>query len=194
MAFTWVDLDAPCGSKGISGVIIPRKTVSELQKVVGEGNDEPVLIELSDTRIRFSISSLILTSKLIDGTFPEYHKVIPSTNKRKLIVNRAAFAASVNRISTVSGNRGRAVKLSITTDQLILTANNPDSGTAEDHLAVEYSGDAMEIGFNFRYLLDIASHLSGEDMMFMLADSCSPALIRDVKMKNALYVLMPMRI
>lgn len=189
-----VELEAPHGSEGMPGIIIPRKTVGELHKLLGEEIDEPVLIELSDAKIRFSIGSVVLTSKLIDGTFPEYQRVIPVANDKKLVLNRAAFSASVDRVSTISSDRGRAVKLSIAADQLTLTVNNPDSGTAEDQLPAEYKDEAMEIGFNSRYLLDITSQLSGEDVIFMLADTGSPTLVRESEMADALYVLMPMRV
>jgi len=189
-----VELDAPHGTEEMPGVIIPRKTVGELQKLLGEENEAPVLVELSDTKIRFRIGSIILTSKLIDGTFPEYQRVIPVANDKKLVIDRAAFSASVDRVSTISSDRGRAVKLSIVADQLTLTVNNPDSGTAEDQLPAEYSDEAMEIGFNSRYLLDIAGQLSGEKAVFMLADTGSPTLIRDPQAADALYVLMPMRV
>lgn len=189
-----VELEAPRGSEGMPGIIIPRKTVGELHKLLGEEIDEPVLIELSDAKIRLSIGSVVLTSKLIDGTFPEYQRVIPVANDKKLVLNRAAFSASVDRVSTISSDRGRAVKLSIAADQLTLTVNNPDSGTAEDQLPAEYKDEAMEIGFNSRYLLDITSQLSGEDVIFMLADTGSPTLVRESEMADALYVLMPMRV
>jgi len=189
-----VALAAPQGAEGMPGVIIPRKTVGELQKLLGEESEEPVLVELSDAKIRFSIGSVILTSKLIDGTFPEYQRVIPLNNQKKLVVERAAFAASVDRVSTISSDRGRAVKLSISADQLTLTVNNPDSGMAEDQLPATYGDEAMEIGFNSRYLLDITGQLAGDDVIFMLADSGSPTLIRDTQASDALYVLMPMRV
>lgn len=188
------ELDAPHGSEGMPGIIIPRKTVGELQKLLGEESDEPVLVELSDAKIRFSIGSVILTSKLIDGVFPDYQRVIPSGNDKKLVMKRAAFSASVDRVSTISTDRDRAVKLTITSDQLTLTVNNPDSGMAEDELPVDYDGEAMKIGFNSRYLLDITGQLSGEDVVFMLADGGSPTLIRDTQAADALYVLMPMRV
>ncbi|RCL03130.1 MAG: DNA polymerase III subunit beta [Candidatus Tokpelaia sp. JSC189] len=189
-----VEIEAPQGSEGMPGIIIPRKTVGELHKLLGEEVDEPVLIELSDAKIRFGIGSVVLTSKLIDGIFPEYQKVIPTANGKKLVLKRVAFSASVDRVSTISSDRGRAVKLSIMPDQLTLTVNNPDSGTAEDQLPVEYKDKAMEIGFNSRYLLDITGQLSGEDVIFMLADMGSPTLIRESETADALYVLMPMRV
>ncbi|AQS41852.1 MAG: DNA polymerase III subunit beta [Candidatus Tokpelaia hoelldobleri] len=188
------DCIAPQGAEGMPGVIIPRKTVGELQKLLGEELEVPVRVEVSDAKIRFTVGSVVLTSKLIDGTFPEYQRVIPSGNDKKLVAKCAAFAAAVDRVSTISSDRGRAVKLAITPDQITLSVNNPDSGSAEDQLGVDYQSDAIEIGFNSRYLLDITNQLSGEDVVFMLADAGSPTLIRDMQAADALYVLMPMRV
>lgn len=187
------EIDAPAGSEGMPGVIIPRKTVSELQKLVDDP-DVAVTTELSDTKIRFTIGSVILTSKLIDGTFPDYQRVIPTGNDKKLIIDRQSFAAAVDRVSTISSERGRAVKLSIAEGQVTLAVNNPDSGSATEELAADYSSDPIEIGFNARYLLDVAAQLTGTEAKFMLADAGSPTLIHDMADETALYVLMPMRV
>jgi DNA polymerase-3 subunit beta len=187
------EIDAPAGSEGMPGVIIPRKTVNELQKLVDQP-DVAVATELSDTKIRFTIGGVVLTSKLIDGTFPDYQRVIPTGNDKTLVIDRATFASAVDRVSTISSERGRAVKLSIADGQLTLTVNNPDSGSATEELAADYSSDPIEIGFNARYLLDVSGQLSGGDARFMLADAGSPTLIQDTADENTLYVLMPMRV
>ncbi|MBX3583056.1 MAG: DNA polymerase III subunit beta [Rhizobiaceae bacterium] len=187
------EMDAPAGSEGMPGVIIPRKTVSELQKLL-DVPDVAVATELSDTKIRFTIGSVVLTSKLIDGTFPDYQRVIPTGNDKTLIIDRSSFAAAVDRVSTISSERGRAVKLSISDGQVTLTVNNPDSGSATEELAADYSSDPIEIGFNARYLLDVSAQLSSGDARFMLADAGSPTLIQDTTDENTLYVLMPMRV
>ncbi|MBX3531787.1 MAG: DNA polymerase III subunit beta [Rhizobiaceae bacterium] len=187
------EIDAPAGSEGMPGIIIPRKTVSELQKLVDDP-DVAVTVELSETKIRFTIGSVVLTSKLIDGTFPDYERVIPSGNDKKLTIDRQSFAAAVDRVSTISSERGRAVKLSIAEGQVTLTVNNPDSGSATEELAADYSSDPIDIGFNARYLLDVAAQLSGGEASFMLADAGSPTLIQDAADANTLYVLMPMRV
>jgi DNA polymerase-3 subunit beta len=187
------EIDAPAGSEGMPGIIIPRKTVSELQKLVDDP-DVAVTIELSDTKIRFTIGSVVLTSKLIDGTFPDYERVIPSGNDKKLVVDRQSFAAAVDRVSTISSERGRAVKMSIAEGQVTLTVNNPDSGSATEELAAEYSSDPIDIGFNAKYLLDVAAQLTGGEARFMLADAGSPTLIQDAADERTLYVLMPMRV
>ncbi|THV23983.1 DNA polymerase III subunit beta [Peteryoungia ipomoeae] len=187
------DVDAPSGSEGMPGIIIPRKTVGELQKLI----DNPELIisaEISDSKIRLTIGSIVLTSKLIDGTFPDYQRVIPQANDKEMRVDCQTFARAVDRVSTISSERGRAVKLALSDGQLLLTVNNPDSGSATEEVAVGYENDAMEIGFNAKYLLDITAQLSGDDAIFLLADAGSPTLIRDTAGADALYVLMPMRV
>ncbi len=187
------ELEAPSGAEGMPGIIIPRKTVAELQKLV-DVPEAVVTVELSDAKIRFTVGSVVLTSKLIDGTFPDYQRVIPSNNDKKLIINRQDFAAAVDRVSTISSERGRAVKLSIADGHLTLTVNNPDSGSAVDEIAADYDADPLDIGFNSKYLLDITSQLSGSDAVFMLADAGSPTLVRDTGDEDVLYVLMPMRV
>ncbi len=186
-------IDAPVGSEGMPGIIIPRKAVGEIQRLL-EDPDGSVTVELSETKIRLSLETLVLTSKLIDGTFPDYNRVIPAGNDKQLSLERTVFTSAVDRVSTVSSDRGRAVKLSISNDRLILSVNNPDSGSAEEEIAVGYSNDDLEIGFNSKYLLDITNQLTSEETIFMLADSGSPTLIRDSVENGAIYVLMPMRV
>ncbi|MFD0916776.1 DNA polymerase III subunit beta [Pseudahrensia aquimaris] len=185
--------EAPDGANGMPGVIVPRKTVGEVQKLL-ETPDSFVTVELSDSKIRFTVDAVVLTSKLIDGTFPDYNRVIPVGNDKEMLIARETFSAAVDRVSTISSDRGRAVKLSLADGQLVLSVNNPDSGSAEESLAVGYGSDALDIGFNSRYLLDIANQLSSEETSFMFADPGSPTLIRDKGAEGALYVLMPMRV
>jgi DNA polymerase III subunit beta len=187
------EYDAPAGSEGMPGIIVPRKTVSEIQKLI-EDPEASVSVELSDAKIRLTIGSVVLTSKLIDGTFPDYQRVIPTGNDKKLTIDRQSFAQAVDRVSTISSERGRAVKLAVSSDGVVLTVNNPDSGSATEEVAGNYDSEQVDIGFNAKYLLDITSQLSGSDAIFMLADSGSPTLIRDSADENALYVLMPMRV
>ncbi|MBI1620931.1 DNA polymerase III subunit beta [Aquamicrobium zhengzhouense] len=187
------EVEAPSGSEGMPGIIIPRKTVSELQKLV-DTPDVSVQVELSDTKIRFTIGSVVLTSKLIDGTFPDYQRVIPTGNDKQLVIDRQSFAQAVDRVSTISSERGRAVKLSIASGLVTLTVNNPDSGSATEEIAAGYESDPIEIGFNAKYLLDVAAQLSGTEACFLLADAGSPTLIHDTSDEHALYVLMPMRV
>jgi len=187
------DLPAPAGAAGMPGIIVPRKTVIEVQRLL-EDNDAEIAVELSSAKIRFSIGNVVLTSKLIDGTFPDYGRVIPSGNDKELTVDKKDFEAAVDRVSTVSSERGRAVKLSLSSGKLILSVTNPDSGSATEEIEVDYSADPIDIGFNSRYLLDIAAQLDGEVAVLKLADPGSPTLIQDKNAQGALYVLMPMRV
>jgi DNA polymerase-3 subunit beta len=188
-----VDLELPKGAAGMPGVIVPRKTVGEVLRLI-EDRDSEVTIELSQGKIRFTIGEVVLTSKLIDGTFPDYARVIPVGNDKELVVDKKDFEAAVDRVSTVSSERGRAVKLSLSGGKLMLSVTNPDSGSANEEIEVEYDSDALDIGFNSRYLLDIAAQIEGEVAVLKLADPGSPTLIQDKDAKGALYVLMPMRV
>jgi DNA polymerase-3 subunit beta len=175
------------------GVIIPRKAVAEVQKLVEDINAE-IIIEISTTKARFTFGDVVLTSKLIDGTFPDYARVIPAANDKRLIVERSQFAEAVDRVSTISSERGRAVKLSLNDGRLMLTVTNPDSGSATEELEVDYDSGELEIGFNARYLLDITAQLDSDTALFKLADAGSPTVIQDRDGAAALYVLMPMRV
>ena len=188
-----VDLPVPQGAAGMPGIIVPRKTVGEVQRLIEDSEGE-VAIEVSAGKIRFTLGGVVLTSKLIDGTFPDYGRVIPAGNDKELIVDKKDFEAAVDRVSTVSSERGRAVKLAIAGGRLVLSVTNPDSGSATEELEVEYASDPIDIGFNSRYLLDIAAQIEGEVAVLKLADPGSPTLIQDKDAKGALYVLMPMRV
>ncbi|MFG1463718.1 DNA polymerase III subunit beta [Xanthobacter sp. DSM 24535] len=187
------ELDAPEGAAGMPGIIVPRKTVAEVQKLL-EDKDAEVTVSLSTTKIRVAVGAIVLTSKLIDGTFPDYNRVIPAGNDKVLMVDKTDFAAAVDRVSTVSSERGRAVKLSLTDGKLVLSVTNPDSGSATEELEVDYAAEPLDIGFNSRYLLDITAQLEGDTAELKLADSGSPTLVRDSTKTDALYVLMPMRV
>jgi DNA polymerase-3 subunit beta len=188
-----VEMAAPGGAEGMPGIIVPRKAVAEIQKLVeDEGSD--VGIELSPSKIRLTFDGVVLTSKLIDGTFPDYQRVIPTGNDKRLTVERDDFAKAVDRVSTISSERGRAVKLALTDGRLTLSVNNPDSGSATEEIEVDYEAGPLDIGFNARYLLDITGQLDGDTALFRLADPGSPTLIQDREGAPALYVLMPMRV
>ncbi|WP_375455133.1 DNA polymerase III subunit beta [uncultured Methylobacterium sp.] len=189
-----VEIAAPSGSAGMPGIIVPRKAVAEIQKLVDDGG-ESVAVDLSPAKIRLRFASgVTLISKLIDGTFPDYQRVIPAGNDKRLTVEREAFARAVDRVSTISSERGRAVKLGLQDGRLALSVNNPDSGSATEELDVDYEAGSLDIGFNARYLLDITGQLEGDTALFKLADPGSPTLIQDREGASALYVLMPMRV
>ena len=188
-----VDMARPVGADAMPAIIVPRKTVGEVQKLLDEEEGE-VSLQVSDTKINFAFSNIVLTSKLIDGKFPDYTRVIPTDNDKVLSFDAKSFAQSVDRVSAISSEKSRAVKLVLEADKLGLSVSNPDSGSASDELSVSYAADAMEIGFNARYLMDITGQLDGETATFELADSGSPTLVRDDEDAQALYVLMPMRV
>ncbi len=190
-----VEITAPEGAAGMPGIIVPRKTVLELRKLVDEGAaDEEVQIALGDTKIRCSIGEAALTSKLIDGTFPDYDRVIPANNDKVLEVDCKSFAEAVDRVSTISTERSRAVKLAIEKGGLVVSATSPENGTAVEELEVRYESTPIEIGFNSRYLLDITEQIGGEYVQFQMSDAGSPTIVRDGGDASALYVLMPMRV
>jgi len=186
-------MDLPAGASGMPGIIVPRKTVLELVKLL-EGEDGEVEVGISSSKIRFSFGKLVLTSKLIDGTFPDYERVIPRNNDKILEADTRQFAEAVDRVSTISFEKSRAVKLSLAQGKLGLVVNNPDSGSAEEEIVVSYERDPLEIGFNSRYLLDVAAQVKAETLRFEFNDAGSPTVIRDPKDEKSLYVLMPMRV
>jgi len=188
-----MEMVLPEGAAGMPGIIIPRKTVLELRKLVEESEDE-VQIGLGETKIRLAMGEAALTSKLIDGTFPDYDRVIPSNNDKTLEVDRKDFAEAVDRVSTISTEKSRAVKLKIEHGSLEISATSPENGKAEEELEARYSAAPLEIGFNSRYLLDIADQIQGEGVQFELSDAGSPTIVRDSDDRSALYVLMPMRV
>jgi DNA polymerase-3 subunit beta len=188
-----VEIDLPEGAAGIPGVIIPRKTVAELRKLIEE-TDGAVALSLSDTKIRFAFDDVVLISKLIDGAFPDYERVIPTGNDKILQVDRDSFSDAVDRVSTIATEKLRAVKLALDNGQLTLSASSQDNGTAVEELPVDYDKGPMEIGFNARYLMDIADQIESAQAEFHLADAASPTIVRDREDPGALYVLMPMRV
>ena len=188
-----IDAELPSGAAEMPGVIVPRKTVGELRKLLDD-DEAKIAVSVSETKIRFATPDITLTSKVIDGTFPDYTRVIPQGNTRKLEVDAAEFAKAVDRVATVSSERSRAVKLTLAEDKLILSVNAPDSGAAEEELAVAYGDEHLEIGFNAKYLLEIANQVDRENAVFMFNYSGDPTLMREGNDTSAVYVVMPMRV
>jgi len=186
-----VETPAPQGSVGMPGVIAPRKAVSEVLKLL-EDMTQDVQIEISTAKARFRFGEVVLTTKLIDGTFPDYARVIPTGNDKRLVVDKEPFERAVDRVSTLSSERGRAIKLAIAHGKMTLSVNNPDS--ASEEIEVDYDSAPIDIGFNARYLLDIVGQLSGDTALIRLADPGSPTLIQDRDGASALFVLMPLRV
>src|SRR6056297_385299 len=189
-----IDAPLPQGAEEMPDVIVPRKTVGELRKLLDD-DEAQIAVSVSETKVRFATPSITLTSKVIDGTFPDYTRVIPQGNTRRMEVDAAEFARAVDRVATVSAERSRAVKLALDEDRLVLSVNAPDSGgAAEEELAVAYGDERLEIGFNAKYLLEIASQVDRENAVFLFNSSGDPTLMREGSDTSALYVVMPMRV
>ncbi|MEM6856464.1 MAG: DNA polymerase III subunit beta [Pseudomonadota bacterium] len=189
-------IDRPEGAAGMPDVIVPRKAVGEIRKLIEEA-DGTVLIDLSASKIRFTISGeggVVLTSKLIDGTFPDYSRVIPTGNDKLLKVDPQLFFEGVDRVATIATEKTRAVKMGLDKDKVILSVTSPDNGNAAEELEAEYGSDVFEIGFNANYLKDILHQIDSVTVELHLADAGAPTLIRSDEASPALYVLMPMRV
>ena len=188
-----VDVTLPAGAAGMPGVIIPRKTVAELRKLIEE-TDSEITVSLSETKLKFAFGDAVLTSKLIDGTFPDYERVIPADNDKILEVNCKSFAQAVDRVSAISTEKSRAIKLSLEKGTATLSASSPENGSAVEEIEADYQSTPLEIGFNSRYLMDILAQVEGESARFAMADAASPTVVREVADGGAIYVLMPMRV
>ena len=188
-----VTVAKPDGADGMPDVIVPKKCVLELRKLLDEV-DGTVEVSLSPTKIRFVLGHAVLTSKLIDGSFPDYNRVIPTANDKLLKLDPVSFKAGVDRVATIASEKTRAVKISLDRDRVTLSVTSPENGLATEELAADYSSDGLEIGFNARYLLDILSEIEGDTVEVHLADAAAPTLLRENDKSSALYVLMPMRV
>ncbi|MDX1581256.1 MAG: DNA polymerase III subunit beta, partial [Alphaproteobacteria bacterium] len=188
-----VELPVPDGAAGMPGVIVPRKAVNEIRKLIDE-IDGGIAIALSDGKIRFAFGDVVMSSKLIEGTFPDYERVIPKQNDKTLEVDAKLFEDGIDRVSTISSEKSRAVKLMMEGDKLTLSVTSPEMGSGTEEISASYSAEPMEIGFNARYVLDIMGQIEGDNVRLTLADSAAPTLLQDSGEETALYVLMPMRV
>ena len=188
-----VDMTMPESVKEIPGVIIPRKTIMEIRKLLEDHTDN-INLSLSDNKIQISFSNVVLTSKLLDGTFPDYSRVIPEQNDKTITISNQLLSEAVDRVSTVSTDKTRAIKININKGNLVVSATNPDKGSASESLEVKYDGEEVEIGFNSKYVLDVARQIKGKDIIIELSDSVSPTLVYDKDDEDVLFVLMPMRV
>ncbi len=188
-----VTVPRPDGADGMPDIIIPRKCVGELRKLLDEVEGS-VEVSLSASKIRFGLGTAVLTSKLIDGTFPDYSRVIPTGNDKLLKIDPKSFMDGVDRVSTIASEKTRAVKMAVERDKITLSVTSPENGTASEEVSGDYASDAIEIGFNARYLMDILGQVEGDTVEVHLADAAAPTLIRENDKSPALYVLMPMRV
>ena len=187
------ELPLPEGSGGMPGVIIPRKAISEILKLTQE-LDGDIEVRVSESKLKFIFNNIEITTKVIDGTFPDYNRVIPFKNEKPMIVDTDLLSNAVDRVATLSSERGRAVKLSLSKNNLTLSVTSPEAGTAIEEISVSFNDEDFEIGFNSKYLLDISSQLSGKSVKFLFSEPSSPCLILDPDDEATLYVLMPMRV
>ena len=188
-----VEAPLPEGAEKMSGVIIPRKTVAEIRKLLDDSESQSVGLSLSENKIRFCLKDITLTSKLIDGTYPDYERVIPTGNDKILEVSAKGLSTAVDRVSVVA-ERTRAIKMITSKNHLVITTSSPDLGSALEELEANYEADALEVGYNFRYLLDILGVIRGDNVQMTFSDASSPSIVRDVSDLSAIYVLMPMRV
>ena len=193
------ELPRPEGAAGMPGVIVPRKCIAEIRKLLDEAEGE-VEISLSASKVRFKLSGrghdgAVLTSKLIDGTFPDYKRVIPSANDRLLRIDSRALGEGVDRVAAIAtSEKTRAVKLALGHDKVTLSVTSPENGTAAEEVPADYTAPEFEVGFNYRYLLDILDQVGSDGVEMHMADAAAPTLIRENDGSRALYVLMPMRV
>ena len=187
------EMPAPAGTTDMTGVIVPRKTVTELYKLL-ETTDNECEVSLSDSKIEFSINGATLTSKLVDGTFPDYERVIPQGNPETFSLNCNSFAASVDRVATIADGKMRAIKMNVENNLITLKATHADMGEATEEMEVDYNSTPLEIGFNARYLLDITSQIKSGEAVFEVKDGASPSIIKNSDDDSVLYVIMPMRV
>jgi len=188
-----VTIARPDGAEGMPDIIVPRKCVAELRKLLEEV-DGSVAVSLSASKIRFTLGHAVLTSKLIDGTFPDYNRVIPTGNDKLLRIDPKGFMQGVDRVATIASEKTRAVKMALDRDRITLSVTSPENGTAAEEVPGEYSSANFEIGFNAKYLTDILNQIESDLVEVHLADAAAPTLIRESDKAEALYVLMPMRV
>ena len=188
-----VEVALPSGAAEMPGVIIPRKTIGEIKKLSEDGATQ-VEISLSESKIRFACGSAILVSKLIDGTFPDYERVIPTANDKIMEVDCKEFTKAVDRVSVIASEKTRGIRLAMDAGKLILSADSPEHGTATEEVDIKYAAEPIDIGFNSRYLLEMMAQMEGDSAQFIFADGTAPAVVRDISDVSSLYVIMPMRV
>ena len=190
------DIPLPQGAEDITGIIIPKKTIYELRKVLDDANGD-VSVSLNENKIKFSFNDLKVVSKVIDGTFPDYTKVIPQKNDKNFKTNNSELKNAIDRVSAVAANeesKSKAIKFCIENNSLSLSVESQSKGSANEMIDVNYSGDKVDIGFNSKYIIDICNEVDGDEISISLSDSISPAIILDKTDENLFFVLMPMRI
>ena len=177
----------------IPGVIIPKKTINELSKLLSENNSE-IDIDIFSNKIIFYIDNLILISKLIDGNFPDYTRVIPNNNINHLNINRVHLLAAVDRVSTIANEKSPSIKLKLLENLINLSTINSENSTATEDIKTSYDGKEIEIGFNAKYIMDMLENLEGEEIRISFNDNSTPIIAQEKSDSDTIYVLMPMRV
>ena len=180
-------------AESFNPIILPKKTVFQLCGLLTDISDK-LKMQVNENKIKFSLGNIILISKIIDGKFPDYKKVVPSNNEKVLTVSSNEFINSIERVTSVSLDRKEGVKLNITKDNIQLSVNSANSGEGNEKIKAEFNAENLNISFNSKYLLDIASEVEDKNLKLNLKDSTSPVLIEDKSDKNSYYVIMPMKI
>ena len=180
-------------SENVSPLILPRKTAFQLSNLLQEYQGE-VVLQTSENKIQFKIGKTKIISKVIDGKFPDYKKVVPSSNDKSLMSSKKDFINSVERVITVSIDKKEGVKLKINKDSINLSVHSTNSGDGNENIPAKFNGAETTISFNSKYLIDIASQIEDENIKMLIKDSISPVLIEDLTDKNSYYVIMPMKI
>jgi DNA polymerase-3 subunit beta len=189
------ELPAPAGSEEMPSVILPRRVIGELSKLLEDATVDDVIVELSDSKARFSVGAAILTAKLVDAQYPNYRVVIPKGNDRIALFDRKQFVSAADLVSVASVDKTKSVQLEFSMNKLVLSASSPEAGTATQELDIEYNGDnVFKILFSVKFLLDITGQLDGDKFQMEMQGSISPTIIKSTDKKTcALYVLMPLR-
>jgi len=183
----------PAEAVGMPGIILPKKTVNEICRILEE-QDSDTEISISNGKVKFAVGNIVLLSKLVDANFPEYSKAIPENNDIKMEVNTDNLRRAVDRVSTISSDKTKAIKFIIENGKLTLSAQNIETGTSKEELDILFDSDKIEIGINSKYILDLLDQIDGDTTQFLLANANSSILISDPSDIRAQYVIMPMRV
>ncbi len=177
-----------------NGIIIPRKGIIELKKIIEENIDEILDIGFVDNNIIITIDNIFLTIRLIDGSFPDYHRVIPKNTENYTIVNTSLLHSAIRRISILANEKSRGISFKITDSSIEISSSNPEFGEATEKLPATYNGDELTIGFNSKYLLDVLSNIESENIKLFINNNKSPCLIMEENSEDFKSIIMPMNI
>jgi len=186
--------DLKAGVSDTTGVIVPRKGILELSRLLSEGDEEDVKVIIGSNHVRATMANFTFTSKLVDGKFPDYNRVLPKGGDKNVIAAREQLRDSLNRTAILSNEKFRGIRMILSDDELKIVANNPEQEEAEETVPVEYKGDSLEIGFNVMYLVDVLNVLDSDSVHLIVSDPNSSALLQSSENSNATYVVMPMRL